>query len=280
MIQSIYYVIKYRPSLVVSFGSYVSVPILISAKIFHIKIYSHIQTIQPGISDKIALKYSDKIFISWKETEKYIKKKKKIIYTGNILRNEIFVNNTNYFNFNNNDKILYITGGNQGSHIINNTILKSIELLLTEYNIVHQIGTNSVYNDFNKSIKIKNNLPYNLKDKYIIEQNIWGDRVGEILNKSDLIIGRSGANTVYEILALNKKAIFIPLLKGAKNDQIYNAKVAKKYSNNIEILNENELNYDNLKNKIDEILSKKFSKNYKIPLNGKEIISNLINNNI
>ena len=279
-IQSLLYIIKYKPSLIIAFGSYVSVPIILSAKIFNIKIYSHIQTIQPGISDKISSKYSNKIFISWKETEQYIKNKNKTVYTGNILRDEVFANNTNEFDFQNNDPILYITGGNQGSYTINQIIFKSLEPLLTQYNIVHQIGTNTIYKDYDKSLKLKDQLDNKLRNKYIPKENIWGNRVGGILNKSDIIIGRSGANTVYEVLALNKKAIFIPLSNGGKNDQKYNSKLAQKYSSTIEIIDENDLNYDTLKSEIEKLLSKKNHSNIKIPLDAKETISEYIINNI
>ena len=151
-IQSIYYILKYRPISVISFGSYVSVPILIISKIFKIRIYTHIQTIKPGISDRIGIKYSEKIFTSWQETIKYIKKKNKIIYTGNILRDEIFNTNSDYFKIDKKYPLIYITGGNQGAHIINTLIFQNIEKLLKKYTLIHQIGSNSIYNDFEKSI--------------------------------------------------------------------------------------------------------------------------------
>lgn len=276
-IQSIYYILKYKPSAVISFGSYVSVPILISSNMFRIKTYSHIQTIKPGLSDRIGAKYSQKIFTSWQETNKYIQNKKKIIYTGNIIRDEIFNTKSNYFKIDKKYPLIYITGGNQGSHIINEIIFNNIEELLNKYTLIHQIGSNTIYNDFDRSMNIKNKLDIRLKKRYINEKNIWGDRVGEVLNKADIIIGRSGANTVYEILSLNKKAIFIPLTIGDKFDQIYNAKIAQNYSSTIDLINENNLNFEVLEEKIETLLSKSISKNKKsLPINAGKYISDYI----
>ncbi len=253
-IQSFFYILKYKPNIIVTFGSYVSVPVIISAKLLNIKILSHIQTIKPGIADKISFKMSDKIFISWKESEEYIKNKNKIIYSGNILRKEIFKYKSEHIHFENNNPIIYITGGNQGSHLINTFIFNNIEKLLEKYNLIHQIGSNTIYDDFTKAISIKNSLSHENSSKYLIYKGIWDNEIGEVLNISNIIVGRSGANTVYEILALNKKAIFIPLEIGDKGDQIYNAKMAQNYSNNIHIIKEKDLTFNNFSELIEKLL--------------------------
>jgi UDP-N-acetylglucosamine--N-acetylmuramyl-(pentapeptide) pyrophosphoryl-undecaprenol N-acetylglucosamine transferase len=271
-IQSIYYIIKYNPDLIMTFGSYVSVPIVICAKIFNKKIFTHIQTPRLGLSDKVSSKYANKIFISWTETQKYLDKSKDIIYTGNIVRKEIFQKNSNTIKFESNDTILYITGGGQGSSIINNFIFKIIKDLIKKYNIIHQTGKK----DYQESLNIKKSLDRDVQNKYLTFDNINENTIGEVFSKSEIIIGRSGANTVYEILLLNKKAILVPLEIGAKDDQKYNALIAKNTSNKILIIEEKNLNFEDLTTDIEQLLSIKDDVNIDIPKDANIRISNSI----
>ena len=259
-IQSTYYILKYHPKIIVSFGSYVSLPVSIVGSIKGSTNLTHIQAIIPGLSDRINSKFAKYTFISWRETEKYLKTNGEIIYTGNIVRKEIFNNKGNTFNLNNTLPILYVTGGNQGSHAINELIFQNLKTLLKKYNIVHQTGSNTIYNDFEKAINYQKKFA-NEKGIYIPKTGIWNNEIGEILNKSDLVIGRSGANSVYEILLLSKKAILIPLPNSAYNEQMENAKIAKNLSKNIVILEEKEITNDIFLQKIDNIIEQKQIKN-------------------
>ena len=259
-LQSLYYYLLYRPKIIISFGSYVAVPITIIGNIFNSKVFTHIQAIVPGLSDRIIARFAKYVFISWKQTEEYINTKGNIIYTGNIVRNEIFEIHTNSFKFKNKLPIIYITGGNQGSHRINTIIFTNLSSLLEKYNIVHQTGSNTIYNDFEKA---KNYQKQNLKKPgtYIPITGIWGKEIGEILNKSELIIGRAGANSIYEILILSKKAILIPLPESAYNEQLKNAQVAQNESRNIEILEEKNIDNNLLLKTIDSMIKQKNKKN-------------------
>jgi UDP-N-acetylglucosamine--N-acetylmuramyl-(pentapeptide) pyrophosphoryl-undecaprenol N-acetylglucosamine transferase len=73
----------------------------------------------------------------------------------------------------------------------------------------------------------------------------------------DLFIGRSGANTVYEIGILNKPAIFIPIPWVTHNEQYKNAKILQDLGT-AKILPEGELSAETLFEAI-----KSFRKAYK-----------------
>ncbi|MDE7373567.1 MAG: UDP-N-acetylglucosamine--N-acetylmuramyl-(pentapeptide) pyrophosphoryl-undecaprenol N-acetylglucosamine transferase, partial [Clostridia bacterium] len=56
------------------------------------------------------------------------------------------------------------------------------------------------------------------------------DNIADFYAVSDLVISRAGATAVYEISALKKRAIFVPLPKGvSRGDQIFNAELAEEY---------------------------------------------------
>lgn len=219
-LQSFIYLLITRPNIVVSFGGYVSCPVVISAWLLGIKSITHEQSIVPGIANKINSLFVDKIFLSWPESASYFNKNKtKVI--GNLIRKDIFnaksVNKKIGGFLDQSKKLIYITGGNQGSHFINTFIFHSINIF-SDYNLIHQLGATNYQGDLEKSnnLKLKNYLPIDFVD---------ADSIGAVLEKAEFVISRSGANTVWELAALAKPSILIPLPIAAGNEQFYNAKI-------------------------------------------------------
>lgn len=224
LFQAIDIIIKEKPDLIVSFGGYLALPIVIAGKFNGVKSVTHEQTITVGLSNKIISRLASQIYISWPQSKSFFPPSKTLL-TGNPIRDSIYKINGELFEFGNNLPIIYITGGNQGSHIINTTIAEILSDLLPKYNIVHQCGTNTIFNDFQMLTELKEKLTPQEKSRYRIHANINEDEIGTILNKATLVIGRSGANTVYELLALKKFSILIPLPFSTHNEQFLNAKI-------------------------------------------------------
>lgn len=223
-IKSFYIILRYRPTLVLSFGGYIPVPIAFWANLFGKKVVTHEQTILTGLANKVVGRFADKILISWESSRKYFDPKKTVL-TGNPIRRDIFVikSETLTRDFDKNYPTLLIYGGNQGSNIINTKIFEILPELLEECNVIHQTGNSSVTQDFKKANEVKESLPLNLKLKYQVRDYILQDEVGEALNKADMIFGRSGANSVSEILALGKLCVLMPIPWSSLDEQQKNA---------------------------------------------------------
>ena len=125
-------------------------------------------------------------------------------------------------------RVIYVTGGSTGSHAINRVIFESIHDLLKEFIVIHQTGDSKVYKDFDKASELKENLPQENRKNYIYKKYISPEEIGYVLNRANIIVSRSGANTVNEILTLGKKSILIPLPQGQENEQLENARIAQK----------------------------------------------------
>ena len=253
-IQSFIYLIKYKPKLLIGFGSYIDVPMILVGKLLNIKSIIHTQTSIPGLATRLTSPKTEKICISFEDSKKYFDRGK-TLFTGNILRKEIFTSKTNDFNFKNNLSIIYVTGGNQGSHFINQLIFDCLDTLLENYNIIHQTGSNTIYNDYKKSIELKDKLSDLKKQRYISQEGIWNNQIGEVFSKASLIISRAGANSVSEILYLSKRAILIPIKNSAYNEQENNAQIARKLGRVI-VLDQDETTKEELIEKIKVILSR------------------------
>jgi len=136
-VQSLFVLLRCRPKVIISFGGYLAVPVVIAGWLLRIPSVTHEQTVVVGKANKIISKLSRKIFVSWKESLKYFNKSKCKV-TGNPVRKEIFNIETNNYKVNEGLKTIYITGGNQGAHVINEAVIKIIETLLAKNNVIHQ----------------------------------------------------------------------------------------------------------------------------------------------
>lgn len=217
-----YYLVKYRPQVILSFGGYLALPIAICAWIGRIPILIHEQTFVPGITNRLIAKLATKICISWEETRSYFPQRK-IILTGNPLRPEVFQIRQKLPVINTKKPLIYITGGNLGAHSLNLVIEKGLLELVTKYTLIHQIGNAQEFADYQRLIKLKEKLPRQLQADYYPVEYVDSDYIGWVLSQSDLIVTRAGANIVTEVIALKKLAIFVPLPWSAAGEQMANA---------------------------------------------------------
>lgn len=207
--QAIYYLVKYRPQIILSFGSYVSLPVSMIGFFLNIPVIIHEQTHQAGMANRITGLWAKRICLSYKDSQKYFLLKKTII-TGLPLRPEIFQMTNPVWQKSIGKPLLYITGGSLGSRIINSNILPILDKLLLHFYIIHQAGRANNYSDLDLLKKQINSFSQ-LKSKYYLTDYLKTAEIGWVLNKADIVISRAGANTVAELIALNKPSIIIPI---------------------------------------------------------------------
>lgn len=211
--------LKEKPDCIVSFGGYLALPVCIAAKLMSIPILTHEQTVTLGLANSIIAKIANTVCVSWPESIEN-KKIHNLVLTGNPIRSEFFKEpkKPNFWP-SDNAPILYVTGGNLGSHVINEIVLKDIEDLLSKYNIIHQTGNITEFHDFENLENKKKILHEKLKRRYVIRMHMSAQDVVYTLKHADLLIGRSGANTVSEIIMSAIPSILIPLPWAGGNEQ-------------------------------------------------------------
>jgi len=211
---------KEKPDLIVSFGGYLAVPIVIIGRLFKLKIISHEQTRSSGFANRVIAYFADEILLTWPSSSKfYTKFQDKTKIVGLPVRKNIFKGNK-LTNLNQDLLTIYITGGKQGSHIINLAVEESLDKMLQEFNVIHQVGSNSYYKDFDRM----KGLGQGKTGKYLISEFIGQDEIGSVFQSSDIVITRGGANTIYELGLLGKPAVIIPISNSSHNEQFENAK--------------------------------------------------------
>ncbi|PIR42985.1 hypothetical protein COV24_05010 [candidate division WWE3 bacterium CG10_big_fil_rev_8_21_14_0_10_32_10] len=229
--------ISERPSLIMSFGGYLAVPVVIAGKLLNIKIATHEQTAVKGLANNMIAKFADKIYLTWDISKKHYTNKSEVV--GLPIREEILSVKKNKPNAY--IKTIFVQGGKQGSHIINDFIFSNIDYLCSKYVIYHQTGKHSINDDHVKAEKLSKKYP-----NYKTFTYLYGKDYTKILNKVDLVLGRSGAHMVYELAYLKIPAIFVPISWSSNNEQYFNAKLANEYLP-CYIIEEKNLNISNFK---------------------------------
>jgi UDP-N-acetylglucosamine--N-acetylmuramyl-(pentapeptide) pyrophosphoryl-undecaprenol N-acetylglucosamine transferase len=209
---------KEKPDMILTFGSYIGLPIAICGWLLGVPVYVHEQTIHPGLSNQLIGQFATQIFVSFPESREYFNKKKTLV-TGNPVRKQIFETLKKPFTINKTHPVIYITGGSLGSHSINALIKPILTSLLKRYIVIHQTGNVAQYKDYDTFKQLKHSLPVELRHRYFLKSHFLSDEIGYIYSQADLVIGRSGANTFFELVALHKPAIFIPLPWSANREQ-------------------------------------------------------------
>jgi len=227
--RAFFYLLRFRPNIVLSFGGYLSAPVVFSAWLLKIPVVTHEQTTVKGLATKFNSLFAKKIAVSWNVELKEFPQDKTVL-TGNPVRKEIFKIDEGIWkalNFERGLPLIFVTGGNQGSHTINMVVGKIIPQLVKIANVFHQSGHLSALGDFEELGRIRASLPPELKRRYYIKKYLTAVEMGTLLNKADLVISRAGANTLTELAALGKPCILIPLPWLYKDEQRKNAKMLK-----------------------------------------------------
>lgn len=213
---------EFRPDVVFAKGGYVALPVVLAAGWQKIPVVVHESDSRLGLANRIALKPASKIAVSF-PIEQYLKvhprlgeQKNKLIYTGLPVARELLEAKPKEL-FRQKRKTVLITGGSQGAQAINEAIWKILPELLGKYNVIHQTGEL----DFERAQKIRSELPGNLSDHYFI-MGFETDIFRSALKSADIVVSRSGS-FVFELQALGKPAVFIPLPSSASDHQRTNA---------------------------------------------------------
>ena len=218
--QSFFYLIKIRPSAVLSFGGFAAFPVALNAKLLGIPVIIHEQTAAYGRSNHLCAGFASKIALSRVGSKKYYPAGKCVV-TGNPVMKEITKIKPKLRL--GSPPVIFITGGSRGSQKINDTLSEILNKLLSKYKLIHQTGGL----DYLKFSEIKQRLPQALRDNYEVFVRVNPLEVSKIYEESNIVVARAGANTVSEVMTIKRPAIFIPLPISFMDEQMKNAVVAR-----------------------------------------------------
>lgn len=202
-------IIKHRPRCVVGFGGFVSGPVILAAWILRVPRMIHEQNLVAGLANKIEGIFANKVVVSFDET-KHSFSSKKAMRIGNPVRPSFSSHDKRrsreVFGLDKDKFTILVIGGSQGARALNDTIVDGIvELergLKEGVQVIHLAGTS-----------YKNEV----MDRYLeksIKSMVFGffDEMDRAYTAADLVISRSGATTIAELMYFGKPSILIPYM--------------------------------------------------------------------
>jgi UDP-N-acetylglucosamine--N-acetylmuramyl-(pentapeptide) pyrophosphoryl-undecaprenol N-acetylglucosamine transferase len=222
MIQAFFLIFFLAPDLIFSKGGYGSFPVVILGWILDVPIFIHESDISPGFTNKFLSRFALEIFVSFPRTEYF--PPKKMILVGNPIRREILEGSKEeakrIFNLTQEKPVILILGGSQGAQRINDVILEILPEILRDFELIHQSGEK---NFEEVEAEARTVLPKELKKYYHIFPFLKEIEIKHAYKICDLIVSRAGSGTIFEISALGKPSILIPLPEAAQDHQLNNA---------------------------------------------------------
>ncbi|HET7580172.1 MAG TPA: undecaprenyldiphospho-muramoylpentapeptide beta-N-acetylglucosaminyltransferase [Bacillales bacterium] len=221
---------KRKPDVIFSKGGFVSVPVILGARLNRVPTIIHESDFTPGLANKISIPFATKVCTTFPETAEQLNSEK-AVHIGAVVRDELKEGNANrglsHCAFTKNKPVLLVMGGSLGARRINEAVRDNLEPLLKDFQIVHICG--------------KGNLDESIDKKGYRQFEYVNEELPDLMAMSNFVVSRAGANAIFEFLALKKPMVLIPLSAGAsRGDQILNARSFKK-SGFCEVLPEEDL---------------------------------------
>ncbi|AZL15458.1 UDP-N-acetylglucosamine--N-acetylmuramyl-(pentapeptide) pyrophosphoryl-undecaprenol N-acetylglucosamine transferase [Rickettsiales endosymbiont of Stachyamoeba lipophora] len=218
---------------IIVFGGYPCLPAILAGSILGRKIVVHEQNAVMGRMNRFAAIFAKEIWLGFQDTKLVPKNAiHKTKYIGVPVRKQIL--NVEISNNSNNKQFtILIVGGSQGASAfaeIIPTTIKSLENTTKKIIIYQQCRDEEEkekLEEFYRTYKITAQIEIYF---YNIEQKMAA---------ADIVIARSGASTISELIALEKPSILIPLPSSMDDHQYYNALTLAEQKAAI-LLNQNE----------------------------------------
>lgn len=228
------------PAIVISAGSFVSVPLVWAAACRRIPILIHQQDIRPGLANKLMAPFARVITVTFEKS--LVDYGPRAVLTGNPAKN-IFssvniIATRKKYNLKIDVPFVFVVGGGTGALAINELIVESLPDLLPFCQIINLTGRNK-----KPSENTNNNNDYNI---YQAIEFLAHDEYLSLLAAADLVVSRCGLGALTEISALAKAAILIPMPHSHQED---NALLFKDREAAI-VLNQDELSAKELSEQI------------------------------
>lgn len=210
---------KLSPDVLFSKGGFVSVPVVLAARRYHVPTIIHESDMTPGLANKLCIPSAKKVCCNFPETIQYLPRDKAVL-TGSPIRQELLkgdrLHALRFTGLSANRPVILVMGGSMGAAAVNEAVRRILPTLLKEFQVVHLCGAG----------KLDPSLGY--LAGYVQYEYIKNE-LKDLFALADIVISRAGANAICELLALKKPSLLIPLSAAAsRGDQILNARSFEK----------------------------------------------------
>ncbi len=213
------------PDVVFSKGGYGSIPVVLVSWIYRIPVLLHETDLVPGVANRKLARYASAIGVSFRDAEKHFPAAKTFV-AGTPLRPAFrappaAVAARQRLGLHDRKPVVFVTGGSQGAQRINTVVLAALPKLLTEAQVLHQVGENN-----SEAVRrfVQTDLKHvpDLADYHLVA-SLREDDMAASLAAADLVVSRAGGTALAEIAAVGRPSLLVPLREAAQDHQWENA---------------------------------------------------------
>lgn len=188
--QSLKIILKFKPNIVLTAGSFVAVPVSFAAWLLRKPVVVHQQDILVGLANKLMAPIATKITVVFKEQVRDFDNKK-VVVTGNPVRQ---IENK----FAEEERLVVITGGGLGARSMNEFLKPFVkQIIAAGFSVYHLLGSQN-------------------SDQALDMEGYYSDvfvkkNMLDILSQADIIISRAGMSLISEAASLKKALVLVPM---------------------------------------------------------------------
>lgn len=197
---------EFKADVILSAGSFVSVPVAYAAKNLGVKFLVHQQDISIGLANRLMIKKATWINLTLTDLKYDLPAGVEVLHYGNPIREEILQGDKERFlkryGFAETKPVLLFVGGGTGALNVNKAIDEQAERLSKVAQIVHLTG------------KDKNSRPFGgyYDNQYQVVEFFDAREMGDALSAADCVVTRAGLSALSELSVLGKPTMIIPLI--------------------------------------------------------------------
>lgn len=228
---------QFSPDLVFSKGGFVSFPVVLAAWMLRIPVIVHESDMTPGLANRLCFPLATHICVNFPPARQHIRQKEKVVVTGSPVRRALFEGHAQkglrLSHLNDEKPCVLAIGGSLGAQKINEVLRAALPQLLQTFQVIHLCGKGKL----DKTLASQSGY---------FQMEYAHEELNDLFAAASLVVSRSGANSLYEILALQKPHVLIPLsLNVSRGDQIQNARYFKEQGVSL-VMDEDKLTVDRL----------------------------------
>lgn len=190
--QSFWYLLRYRPAVIVSTGGFVATPVIWMGYILGIPSVVHQQDIRPGLANVLVRFVATTFTVAFEESLKHFPKKN-TQWIGNPVRD--LTPSTSVFELDSHVPTVFVVGGGTGARDLNALITQELCMVA---NVIHGTGGRT------EAMQRIDHPRYHAQD-------FFDKEYAEALHVADVVVSRAGLGSITELAVLGKKSILIPL---------------------------------------------------------------------
>jgi len=204
---------RFRPDAVLATGSYVSLPVILAAKLRGTPVFLQEQNSLPGSVNRLAARWARAVFIAFPEARRFFGDARQVEELGNPLRSGF---RAEAAHGGGERPSILITGGSQGARTLCLAATGALPLLAERHEFSAVVQTGEA--EYQSTREALSKLSPRVEVHGFIE-----DMAGRMAG-ADLVIARAGAMTLAEITALGRPSILVPFPHATDDHQTANAR--------------------------------------------------------